>query len=73
MPEGSMFLTNINRLPTGTVLKKKSIGKHGGTQWVGAIEKPNGEDFITDVRSPDLGTVVERLLILKRREESKSD
>lgn len=56
-------MTNINRLPAGTTLEKyNSVG------WVGIVEPLDGvSEEIGPIRNPDLGTVVEHLLILVRR------
>jgi len=67
--DNKTFITKINRLPLGTELKRESYGKHGSYRWSGKITVKNGED-IGPIRNPNLGTVVERLLILKRRADN---
>ena len=56
MEKVSKVLTHINRLPEGTTLKKEK-----GT-WIGEINS-------IKVKNPNLGTVLEHLLILWRREK----
>jgi hypothetical protein len=61
----------INRLPSGTSLEKYEISGQGEF-WVGFIGLNDDENIpeVGPIRNADLGTVVEHLLILKRRKEN---
>lgn len=72
MSKNSKFITKINRLPLGTTLKREAYGKHRSFRWVGFIDLAD-ERQIGPIRNPNLGTVVERLLILKRRREQDEE
>lgn len=66
-------MTKVNRMPAGTKLERRPHGKHRTLVWRGVIEPPGDEETIGPINNPDLGTVCDHLLILKRRRDNEDN
>lgn len=66
-------MTTVNRMPPGTKLERRIVGKHRTFSWRGIIETPANEENIGPINNPDLGTVCDHLLILYRRKQNEDN